>query len=114
METEEEPEVQISDQDINPIVLDASVSDPQQGLRPPGDFLVPLDPEEYSSENLPPRIWSASRSVLTNRVFRRDGKESKCKSVTIYVKHRLAMVMEFVYFFLLSLTRLAGYSNDLL
>ena len=38
METEEEPEVQISDQDINPIVLDASVSDPQRGLRPPGDF----------------------------------------------------------------------------
>ena len=26
METEEEPEVQILDQDINPIVLDASVS----------------------------------------------------------------------------------------
>ena len=38
METEEEPEVQICDQDINPIVLDSSVSDPQQGLRPPGDF----------------------------------------------------------------------------
>ncbi len=29
METEEEPEVQILDQDINPIVLDASVSGPQ-------------------------------------------------------------------------------------
>jgi len=63
METEEEPEVQISDQDINPIVLDASVSDPQQGLRPPGDFLVPLDPEECSGENLSPRLWSASRLV---------------------------------------------------
>ena len=38
METEEEPEVQLSGQEANPIILDVSVSDPQQGLRPPGDF----------------------------------------------------------------------------
>ena len=52
METDGAPEVQPSGQDLNPIVLDPALVVPLIDVISPGDFLVPLDPEESGSEYL--------------------------------------------------------------
>ena len=88
METDGEPEVPLSGQDIYPIVLDPALTRPKITLQVPGDPWVPLDPDESSSENLLPRVWSASWFFLINRVYKRIGEISQCTSVLKYVKHR--------------------------
>ncbi len=55
METVGIPEVQLSGQDSNPIVLDPALVEPLTDLDQPGDSKVPLDPEECGSEFLIPR-----------------------------------------------------------
>ncbi len=60
METDGAPEVQPSGQETNPIVLEPALVEPPTDLNQPGDSMVPLDPEECSSEFRD--LWSASRS----------------------------------------------------
>ena len=55
METDGIPEVQPSGSDSKPIVLDLALVAPPTDLDRTGDSVVPLDPEECSSELLSPR-----------------------------------------------------------
>ncbi len=99
METEGIPEVQPSGQEPNPIVLEPALVEPPTDLNQPGDSMVPLDPEESSSEFLIPRSLVSISVVPTVVAYTGELVRGLNAQVSIYVKSRINKGMEYPTFF---------------
>jgi len=99
METDGIPEVQLSGQESNPIVMDPALVEPLTDLNQPGDSMVPLDPEECSSEFLIPRSLVSVSVVPTVVAYTGELVRGLNAQVTTYVKSRISKGMEYPTFF---------------
>ncbi len=88
METDAIPEVQPSGQESNPIVLEPALVELRTDLNQPGDSLVPLDPEECSSEFLIPRSLVSVSVVPTVVAYTNELVRGLNAQVSTYVKSR--------------------------
>ena len=98
METDGIPEVQLSGQESNPIVLDPALVAPLTDLDQPGDSMVPLDPEEWSSEFLIPRCLVSVSVVPGVVAYTGELGRGLNVQVSIYVKSRINKGMEYLTF----------------
>jgi len=85
METDGIPEVQLSGPGSNPIVVDPALVAPLTDLNQPGDSMVPLDPEECSSEFLIPRSLVSVSVVPTVVAYTGELVRGLNTQVSIYV-----------------------------
>ena len=101
METVGIPEVQLSGPDYNPIVVDPALVVPLVDLNQPGDPMVPLDPEECSSEEvlIPRSVVSVSVAPSVVAYFLGEIVRGLNAQVSHYVKSRITKGMEYTVFF---------------
>ncbi len=99
METAGITEVQLSGQEANPIVLEPALVEPQTDVNQPGDSMVPLDPEESSSEFLIPRSLVSISVVPTVVAYTGELVRGLNAQVNTYVKSRISKGMEYPTFF---------------
>ena len=95
METDGVPEVRPSGQDLNPIVLNPTLVVPLIDVKSPGDSMVPLDPEESSSEYLVPRTLISNSVILSVVAYTSELARELNTQVQIYVKGKLGKGIEF-------------------
>ena len=103
METDGIPEVQPSAQDSNPIVLDPALVAPLTDLDQPGDSVVPLDPEECTSEFLIPKSVVSVSVVPSVVAYTGELGKNLNPQVSLYVKSKITTGMEYPTFFPLRL-----------
>ncbi len=99
METDGTPEIQLSGQESNPIVLNPALVVPLTDIDQPGDSVVPLDPEECSSELLSPRSVVSISVAPSVVAYLGEIVRGLNAQVSNYVKSRITKGMEYPTFF---------------
>ena len=105
METDGIPEVQLSGPGSNPIVADPALVAPLTDLNQPGDSMVPLDPEECSSEFLIPRSLVSVSVVPTVVAYTGELVRGLNTQVSICVRVKSVKVWSSQHFFQPRLTK---------